>query len=519
MRASGPFHRSATRGPRRQALALACSLLALSPALQAQSQDRAAAARSGRVQPTLELAESYVYGNAIDGRDQGEFVTRISPGLRWSSRAGRVQGNVDYSLDALHYSRRRGEDAVNQRLNANISAELLPQHAFVDVRANIGRQPVSAYGPQFVGSDITGNPNRTSVATLQVSPYVQGRLGGVADLQVRLTAASTDAKDYAAANSRSTTALVSLASVGSGLLGWNLSAQRQDVSFRQGSDTVSDRIAATVTWRPDIDWRFFLRGGRESTDLGTVVKRQYDNVGGGLAWTPSPRTNVALEADKRYFGTGYRGLVEYRTARTVLRYIDSRDTTSGGDLNFNNQPVTLFQLFFQQFAPSFPDPVAREQAVNDFLRLIGRNGNELISVGALADAVSLQRRQELSAVWNGRRLVLTVQGYASDLRAIDRGLGVTLISPLPERTRQRGLILGASYRLDPLTTLSLNASRQSTPGSGTLAGNRLDALSAGVNSQFSDRLNWGFNLRLSDFSGGGSPYQEVAATASLNLRF
>ncbi len=509
--------------PRLHAVALGCGLLLAAAGAwaqaQAQAQGEAPSARSGRVQPTLEMAETYVYGNALNGRDQGEFVTRVSPGLRWSSRSGRLQGAVDYNLDAVHYSRRQGEDALNQRLNGALTAELLPQHVFVDVRANIGLQPISAYGQQFIGSDITGNPNRTSVASLQVSPYVQGRLAGVADVQLRLTAASTDAKDVPSANSRSTGALLSLSSVGSSMLGWNVSAQRQNIRFSRGSDTVNDRLQATVTLRPDVDWQLFVRGGRESTDLGSVVKRQYDNYGAGVAWTPSPRTNVALEADQRFFGTGFRGVAEYRTARSVFRYVDSRDTTNGGDLNFSNQPVTLFQLFFQQFAPSFPDPVQREQAVNDFLRLIGRSGNELISLGALADVVSVQRRQDLSAVWNGRRLVLTVQGSASDVRATDRGLGLTPINPLPERTRQRGLNVTASYRLDPLTTLSLGASRQTTAAFGALAGNRLDAVTAGLNGRLSNRLGWGASLRLSDFNGGGSSYQEVAGTASINLRF
>jgi uncharacterized protein (PEP-CTERM system associated) len=471
------------------------------------------------VQPTLELSETYVRGTAFGGGGRGEFITRVSPGLRWSSRSGPVQGNVNYSLDATHYSERQGEQAIDHRLNANASAELLDERAYIDLRATSGRQAISAFGPQFASSDLSGNANRTSVTSVEISPYVRGRVGGIAELLVRLTAAATDAKDVASADSNSRGALVALSSTSGGMLGWSLNAQRQSVSFRQGNDTTSDRVSATVSLRPDIDWRLFVRGGRESTDVGALIKRQYDNYGGGLAWTPSPRTNIALESDRRFFGTGHRALLEYRTPRAVLRYTDSRDTTNGGDLGFNNRPVTLFDLFFQQFAPNYPDPVAREQAVNDFLRLLGRNGSELINVGALADVVSLQRRQELAYVWNGRRAVLTLLAYVSDVRAIDQRQSVVPLTPLPERTRQRGLNASVSHRLTPQTTVSLSASRQATSTSGALQGNRLDVLSGTLSSLLGERLGWNLTLRYSDFSGGSTSYHEAAASAALNLRF
>lgn len=501
-------------------LAAACCAMGwgAAPALAQQGQ----AARGSGFVPTLTVSESYLRGNGvISGVNGGEFVTRISPGLGWSSRSGRVRGSVNYALDASFYSKRADSSLIDNRLAGSVLAELVENFAFVDVQANIGQAAVSATGQQFAFDSFNGNENRTEVVSLQVSPYIVGRLGGFAEYQLRLGASMTDARDFDSADSNTRSAVLSLTSArGGGPLGWGLTAQHQDLSFRDGRDTQTSRVNARLIWQPDVDLQFFVSGGQETTNVGNIIRRTYDNYGAGGTWTPSPRTRVAVEGERRYFGNSYSAVLEHRTPRTVWRYVDSRGATEGGDPNAFNQPITLFDLFFEQFTSSFPDPIQRELAVRDFLRLIGRDPNELLNIGALVDVVSVQRRQELSAAWNGLRTAVSLQFFATRLRALETTSG-TLNDPTTTglSSSERGLTASVSYRLTPQSSVTASVTHQTSPGAGEQSRNRLSALSLGWRSQLSRTMNLDLSTRHSDFSSDTIPYRETAVSASINFRF
>ena len=486
----------------------------------ALAQEAPAPGRSSDLSPSLAATVGYQRGSGLlGGVDDGEFFLRLSPGLNWSSQAGRLRGTVDYALDAAHYSRRADRSDISHRLNGAVNATLVEDRAFVDVQATAGQVAISANGQQYAFDPLTGDANRTQVFNLRVSPVLQGRLGNLADWQVRLGASVTDARDAPAADSSNRFARVQLSSPSSGLgLGWALQAQRSEVRFRDGRDTINDSVGAQLNWRPDVDWLLLISGGQERTNVGRLLRRTYDNAGAGLTWTPSPRTRVSLQGERRYFGNAWGASAEYRTPRTIWRFSDTRSATEGGDPNGFSQPITLFDLFFLQFASSFPDPVQREQAVRDFLRLIGRDPNELLNIGALADAVSLQRRQELSAAWTGVRTTVTLQFFATTLTALDNPADPSN-PPTGRADRLRGLTLSGSYRLTPLSTLNASATYQTSPGLASGTRNELRGVSLGYTSRISRSANLTLSARHAEFSSDSLPYDDTAISAGVDLRF
>lgn len=498
--------------------ALALALAAWVAPTLSHAQDNAA--RGGGLTPTLGASLTYQRGQGLGGgAGDGEFVARLSPGLNWSSRSGRVQGSADYALDAVQYSKRDDSSALDHRLNALMRAELIEDRAFVELQGTAGQVAISPTGQLFAFDPLLGDANRTQVVNLRVTPTLLGRLGNVAEWQLRVGASITDARGASNADSNNRFALLQLGSPrGAGKLGWVLQAQRQDVSFRNGRDTSTERLNAQLNWRPDIDWFFFVTGGTERTDVGRLISRSYDNYGAGLAWTPSPRTRVSLQGEDRYFGSSWGATLEYRTARTIWRYTDTRDATDGGDPNGFSQPITLFELFFLQFASAYPDPVQRDLAVREFLRLIGRDPNELLNIGALAEAVSLQRRQELSAAWNGRRTTVTVQLFATTLRALDNPSDPGS-APLADSPRQLGVNTNVSYRLTPTESLTASLTHQTSPGGGSNASNRLNGISLGYNTRFGRDTSASLALRHSEYSSDTVPYKDTSLSASVNMRF
>lgn len=473
--------------------------------------------RAVNVIPTFASTVSYTeVQGAVGQPDGGEFVTRLSPGIQMRSRSGRIVGAFDYHLNVNLYSRNKETQSIENSLSAAATLEAVSGFFFVDTRASIAQQSLSAYGQQSADGSLLANDNRTDVLNLAVSPYLRGPLGSVGEYELRLSAAATNGYKSIAADSTNNGGSLSLRSRNSNsVFGWSLQASQQRVDFRAGRATDSARASAAVTAAPDSDIRLTLRGGQETTDVGGFERRRYDNWGGGVRWTPTDRTVINVDGDRRYYGTGYQVAVEHRLRRAVFRYSSTRDATSGSDGNGVGQPVTLYQLYYAQFASLEPDPARREQLVRDFLRAIGQDPNAVVAGGAVTSAVTLQRRDDLSMALVGKRTSLNLQAFGSSSQVIDNPTGAADDGPV----RQRGLTATLSHRVTPLSTLNLVASLNKTLASPRQEGTKMQSLSLNWNSVLNNQATAAVGLRHSVFDSAFDSYRESALTASLSLRF
>jgi uncharacterized protein (PEP-CTERM system associated) len=494
--------------------------LALAMACLPVLAQRAASGSSLSVSTSFTASETYADTQREGGFSGGEFVTMLTPAVRISGRLGPVAGSFDYSLSALHFSEKSQANQVvrNQNgLNTALTITPIDNFAFIDVRASIGQQAISPFGQQAVGNVTQINLNRTEVATLSVSPYLRGAVPGVLSYEVRLGHTRTDARSTSESDSSSTTGSVTLTSPRRGsLFGWILTASRQQVDFRAGRATESDRLNATLTARPHADLQLSLSAGRESTDVGSLgLQRSSSTWGWGGRWTPTERTNISYGREQRYFGNSHNMAFEHRMPRTVWRYADTRDATGGGDPNGVGRPVTLYELYFAQFASVQPDPVQREQLVLSFLRGIGANPSDTVGGGLLTTAVSLQRRQDLSLALLGQRTNLTLQAFSTQSRVLD----TTTAGAVNEPVTQRGYNGSLSYRLSPSSSLSLNGTQQKTSSTATRRGNELKSASLNLTSQATRTASTSLSARHAVFNSDTNPYRETSVAASVRFQF
>ncbi|MEI7464344.1 MAG: TIGR03016 family PEP-CTERM system-associated outer membrane protein, partial [Burkholderiales bacterium] len=153
--------------------------------LAAHAQDRAAPS-GWFLQPSLSVRQT-VTSNAglVRGSDaRADSITDISPGLRLSSRSGRIVGDLDYALHGLLYARRSSLDEVQQSLSAKGTAEAIDNWAYVEGSASISQQSISALGTRSVDRNLA-NSNRAEVLTYQLAPYVRGTVGSFANYLAR----------------------------------------------------------------------------------------------------------------------------------------------------------------------------------------------------------------------------------------------------------------------------------------------------------------------------------------------
>jgi uncharacterized protein (PEP-CTERM system associated) len=465
---------------------------------------------------TASTTYSDVRGRTGDAPDR-QFISQISPGLSWSSRSGRVQGAARYNLVGSFYSKQSDADTWRQALSANLSAEAVPDWMFVDTQASISQQAISPFGQQSLDDSQIDNNNRTEVRSITVSPYIRGNLFGLANYQVRLSATQTDGGRAQASDSKSRTASASLASPNSGaVFGWSLAATRQESSFDSGADSATESVTAGVNANIDsLDLQLGLTAGRESSNVIRGERRSTDTWGWNLRWTPTPRTSVAVNSQRRYFGDSHSVSLLHRMQRSTWTYTDIRSDSLGANGLALGRPITLFALYFDLFAAQEPDPVRREVLVLDYLRSIGQDPGALVAVGFITSSVTLQRRQDLAFGMQWPRTTLNLRAFRNQTSRLQEGQGA-----LPgQAVRQKGYTASLSRQLTPTTSVSLTGSRQITPSDGLQPGTGLKSASLSFSNRISRQINGALTLRHTVFSSETNPYRESAATASLNVRF
>lgn len=508
------------RAPTTPALCSTVGAVLALASLPALSQ-RAASTPQLFVSSSFTASETYSDIQRERGFSGGEFVTVLTPAVRISGRLGAIEGSFDYSLSALHYSEKSQANRVvsnaQNGLNTAFTVTAIDNFAFIDVRASVGQQQLSPFGQQTVDSTTLANPNRTEVVTYSISPYVRGVVDGVMNYEARLGATRTDARSSSASDSTSTTGSITLSSPSSGsVFGWAVTALQQQVDFRAGRATDSDRLTTALTARPVNDFQLSLTAGRESTDVGSAGGRRSNNTWGwGARWTPTDRSNISYRNERRYFGNSHNVVFEHRMPRSVWRYAGTRDATGGGDPNGVGRPVTLYELYFAQFASVQPDPVQREQLVLAFLRVIGANPGDTVGGGLLTTAVSLQRRQDLSLAVLGQRTNLNLQAFSTQSRVLDTGTA----GPANEAVTQRGYNGTVSYRLSPTSSLSLIGAQQKTLSTATRRGNDLKSASVNLTSQASRTASTSLSARYAVFNSDTNAYRDTSVAASVRFQF
>ncbi len=480
----------------------------------AQAQD-GGGSRSTTLSASVNTQLSYLVSSRTGGVDGGEFVAELRPGVQLSSRSGRVVGSLNYALGLSYRARDSGAQNVQHQLSSSFSAEAVERWMYLDGSATVSQQTVSAFGQQSTADSNQNNSNRVEVLSVSLSPYVRGVFGSAVSYEARLSANATNARRSITADSSGSSGSVSLSSVVGGTsLGWGLSAMTQTSDFRAGRQTRGDRYAASLSYIPDPELSFSARGGQESTDAAGASKATTSNWGAGVTWRPTDRTRLQLDTDERYFGRAYRVSLDHRMASSSLQFSSSRDSSNGSS-GGSGQRLTLYEVFFAQFASVQPDPVLRDLMVLDFLRAQNLDPNAFVPGGFLNTSVTVQERHQLTLSYAGLRMAGSVQAFASSTSVID----AAAVSSINQNASQWGYMANASYRLTPDASLALTGSRLLTQGNATRNGTNLKSLSLSLSGQLARRTSASVSARYSVFNSDTNPYREAAITASLSQRF
>jgi uncharacterized protein (PEP-CTERM system associated) len=487
----------------------------------------AAHAQEGGIQPRVTLVPELGIRETLTdnahlttGGGKTELITEFSPELRLSSNAGRIKGFFDYTVRGLVYARESSANNVQQTLSAAGTAEAVENWAYVDASASISQQNISALGTSSPDSALL-NSNRTEVSSLRLSPYLHGRLGGIANYEARLNWQSTNSNS-STADSTTTGASLRLASDTSfARLGWSVDASHQVVDFHETGTNQTDRITGGLNYAATPELLLSVRAGHETNDLVSLNREGYRTWGWGATWTPTERTRLDAQREQRFFGSSHSVRFEHRLPRSVITFSDTRDvSTDAGGTGNGSGPRTVFDLLFAQAASNVPDPILREALVDTFLLNNGLTRASLINGGFLTSAVSLQRRTDFSFAWLGLRSTVIVSAFRNDARRLDAATVAADDLSNGNLLRQYGASVNVSQRLTPVSALSVVATRTKTTASvGAQQFTDLKALTATLSTRIRQNTEVSVSARHSVFASSTNPYTENAVIANLRLRF
>jgi uncharacterized protein (PEP-CTERM system associated) len=480
----------------------------------------ASGGRAFYVTPTLSVGATLTNNvNLSATHKESDLILDVVPGIQVGGQSGRVRGFLDYKLAASLHARNQESGSLRNFLQASANAEVVPSWLFVDASASISQQFISPFGTQTPDSSLN-NSNRTEVTTVNVAPYMQGQIAGQVNYVGRAFYTFTDSGTSQAANSTVWGALLGFDSTTRwSRLSWGLDFTYREARFADQRSQFDQLNVLSLNYAVTPELIASVRGNVETSNLTTLNRETTSGWGGGLRWSPSPRTRFIAEYDQRVFGNSHLLSLDYRTPRTVWALSNRQGLSTGQTNNGRGSSTSPFDLLFAQFAQIEPDPVARAQLVNDFMRANGIDPNSSFNSGYLPGQVVLERRQDASVSWLGVRDTLFLNLYQTQSEGLQPGV-LNPDDPFAGGNvlRWRGVRATWSHRLTPLSTLSVNAGGQRT--SETFGGQETTVWNGMVmwSNQLAPRARLSLSARYTTQTGSSS-YNEAAMLAMLNMSF
>lgn len=479
-------------------------------------------AQSLRIIPGIVVSETYSDNVALgpSAAARRGWITDISPGIRLDLEGARAKGFLDLRIHDLRYSSEPGLDNTQGTLYSRMNLEAVENWLFIDARADLNRQNLSAFDAAVTPDQPTASRNRVEVATLQVAPFIRGRLSDVATYMVRYGAAEvrTDEDGLPDTGTGEFSARIQSASP-SAKFGWAVDGTDLTLDNDLAGSRRDSRVRATLIYAAAPSLQLSVSEGYENSDFGSAQDDGLGTPGVGLTWTPSGRTQVAALFERRYFGNGHNVLFAHRTPRTAWRIASVKDAAvlPAGVAAGSAGSITGLMSFL--LTSAIPDPDDRAAAVRGRIEEWGLAEHSLIGSGVVNLAPYVYRNSEASVTVLGARNTVTLSYVdREELHSATEGAGDGRFA---ENFRQRGFATNWSRRITPLTALTASAASLRTRGvSGETPDTRQAEFRLALSSRLGPNTTVSLGVRRVNFrsSEPATDYRENAVFVTFSVR-
>lgn len=482
--------------------------------------------RASTITPSIGLRGTYTDNVSLAAvPERGEFVTDIYPSVVFQTRGRRFTASANYTAHVLLYARNHDQNRLANTLSGAANLEAIEKFFFVDGQANVSQTYLSPFGPR--PTDLgTITTNRLETQTFSLSPYIRSQTPGGYDYEVRNRNTWTKTDNGAIPEIRTREWSSRLTSP-IRLVGWGVDASDVVTSYDDPLTNRPERQSRIVHGRlffqPQSTLRLSASVGRESNNFIGQEERSNRTYGYGALWRPTPRTTAQFDWERRFFGVSRSASFEHRTPLTAWNASYSKSVSSFQQQLAVPAAVSTAALLDLIFRARIPDPVQRQQAIEEFLRATGTPAFLGISLAFFTEQVFIQERLQGSFAVLGARNSIIFTAFGLRSTAVTESpitLPSEILPTANSRIKQRGFGANASHRLSGFTSLGAGLNRTWSEAEVTGAEARSDSLTLNLTHTVSPKTDTFAGLGYSSFeTNTGSTGQARTVFAGFVHRF
>lgn len=478
-----------------------------------------------RITPRTAFTGTYTDNLGLDEDEETAFIAGIRPSIGAELIAPRVRFIADYGLELFLTA--GGDDDDDRRLNQSLSAdgtvEWLKDFFFTDAGATIFQQNASIFGP-IARDNTSDTDNRADVRTFRLSPYIRRNVSNLLDYEARYTYTVFET-DQDALNDGDLRRVDLRADSGTAFqtgFGVEYFTETQTIADNE-DDFTREAVAANLRYPLTSRFNLLAQAGYEDNDfltLGEDPTGAFYNV--GASWAPTPRTQLEARLGERFFGTTAFLDLNHRTRRTIwgVTYTEDITTTQQNFLFPANPSTTAF--LDGLFVPSIPDPVARAQAIRDFIVANNLPASFATAQNFFSNDVFLEERLQLLMTINLPKNTITLSAFDQNRESLSDGLtGIFSAGDFAfaDEIEEQGFAAGWVWRFAPRTRFSADLAFSKIESSGIDRSDDLFFFNAGISKEVSRNVSAGLFFRRNerDSNVSTADFTENAITGFLGI--
>ncbi len=454
---------------------------------------------------------------------QSDMVTLLSPSILASSRGGRVEGNLQASLNGMFYANGNEQNKGYLTLRGTGRIEAWEKRGFVDLNASVSREALSALGPQS-GDTVTGASNQGDVRSFLISPYLTGRFGSTGKADLRYTFNETDASNSSIQKMQRNAISVNLTDPRAfGASGWSLVFMDSIDQTTNRRDLKTQNIRATGLLQLDPQVLVRLVVGSEANNYRSDQVTRSTIMGIGADWSISPQTKVSGLWEDRFFGPGYLFSAEHRRGFLLFTGSYSKDVSTTSQSLNGTMMFSTYDFLMTALQSQYPNEVERAAQVRNYItsrQLPDRFG---ASQAVLSNGMFLDRRLRFGVSITGDRNSLLLSGYRSERNSLtDQSFSLGGDFQQTDRLTETGGSAIVSHRLTPITSanfgLTMLRSHRDSTSTSAITSNRSRIFTAALTTKFTPQASGTLSFR-NNRGESTTSYTENAVIGSVSLRF
>jgi len=483
-----------------------------------------------KVSPILDLIETYSDNVrlASSGREEGDYITQVNPGINLTGTGSHLKLNASYRMQNLFYADAKNQKTTNHILNSGADAELIDDFLFLDAKSSINQQSTSPLVPTTLDNTNITN-DRTEVRTYSVSPFIRNKFSSFASSELRYTNSVVDTNAGGLLDSKDDTVTFNMKSGTSfRSVGWGLNYSKQNTDYKTtANDTEIEKYSVDLRYL--VTSKFSLNGtsGYEKFNyISLNQKPEGPFWSAGFTWAPSRRSNITASKGQRYYGDTYALSASSQLRRTHWNLSYNEDISDTRSQFVIPATIDTASFLDQLWASSIPDPVARKQFVQAFIAQNGLPSSLANPINLMTNRVFLQKRLQASVAVSGAKSTVILSAFSSQRDAqtsqsSDSAIFGSSSTAISDSSKQTGANILWNLRITGRTSSSLGFGyiKNSFPSINIETENR--SINMSLSRTFNPKINGSLAARRvwQESNAGIGDYRENAITATAHMIF